>query len=69
MDIESGWHVASAACRLFGYRVPLAEVHIVFADSNFAPVILANGSLVALTRGAVVHGADWRDVKTYKQVV
>ena len=37
----------------------------VFADSNFAPVIRADGSLVALTRGAVVTAKDWRDVSSY----
>jgi hypothetical protein len=40
----------------------------VFADSNFAPVILPNGSLVALTRGSVVTADHWRDVTSYKVV-
>ena len=40
----------------------------VFADSNFAPVIRSDGSLVALSRGAVIHGASWRDVGGYEQV-
>lgn len=40
----------------------------VFADSNFAPVILSNGSIVALTRGAVIHGENWKNVSTYKEV-
>jgi len=36
--------------------------------SNFAPVIKMDGSLVALTRGAIVHAADWRNVSTYVTV-
>ena len=36
-------------------------------DTNFAPVILANGSLVGVTRTAsIVFAADWRDPKTYR---
>lgn len=40
----------------------------VFADSNFAPVISGDGSLVALTRHQVWAAADWRDVGAYKVV-
>ena len=40
----------------------------VFADSNFAPVINADGSLVALARANVYRAADWRDVSTYEIV-
>jgi hypothetical protein len=40
----------------------------VYADSNFAPLINADGSLLALTRGAVYRAADWRDVASYKNV-
>jgi len=40
----------------------------VFADSNFAPVINPNGSLVALERGNVIHASNWKDVSTYKKV-
>eukprot|EP00755_Sulcionema_specki_P006090 Sspe_Gene.34507::Locus_16771_Transcript_1_1_Confidence_1.000_Length_1291::g.34507::m.34507 len=39
-----------------------------FADSNFAPLILPNGSLVALTRNTVYQGKDWKDVSSYKAV-
>eukprot|EP01065_Artemidia_motanka_P032271 TRINITY_DN39295_c0_g1_i1.p1 TRINITY_DN39295_c0_g1~~TRINITY_DN39295_c0_g1_i1.p1 ORF type:complete len:479 (+),score=107.59 TRINITY_DN39295_c0_g1_i1:64-1437(+) len=39
-----------------------------FVDSNFAPVINADGSLVALERAGVVHGSHWKDVSTYKSV-
>jgi hypothetical protein len=49
-------------------RPALVPGTAVFADSNFAPVIAKNGSLVALSRHAVIHGASWRDVSTYKQV-
>lgn len=40
----------------------------VFADSNFAPWINADGTLVALTRHQVWHAADWRNVTTYSVV-
>ena len=36
-------------------------------DTNFAPVILANGSLVGVTRSAsIVFALDWRYPKTYR---
>lgn len=38
----------------------------VFADSNFAPVINEDGTLIALERGNVVRASNWRDVSTYK---
>ena len=38
----------------------------VFADSNFAPVINRNGSLVALSRHSVIRSRDWRDVSQYE---
>jgi len=37
----------------------------VYADSNFAPWINADGSLVALTRHAVWSSRDWRNVSMY----
>ena len=37
----------------------------VFADSNFAPVINADGALVALARNNVYRAADWRNVSSY----
>jgi hypothetical protein len=40
----------------------------VFADSNFAPVINADGSLVALERKSVIAASHWRDVSSYKRV-
>eukprot|EP00040_Diaphanoeca_grandis_P013722 m.69345 g.69345 ORF g.69345 m.69345 type:complete len:396 (-) comp24079_c0_seq2:118-1305(-) len=40
----------------------------VFADSNFAPVINNNGSLVALMRKSVVAATNWKDVSSYKVV-
>ena len=40
----------------------------VFADSNFAPVINHDGSLVALAREKVYAASDWRNVSTYKVV-
>uniref|UniRef100_A0A0G4I0M9 EGF-like domain-containing protein n=1 Tax=Chromera velia CCMP2878 TaxID=1169474 RepID=A0A0G4I0M9_9ALVE len=40
----------------------------VFADSNFAPVIKDDGSLVALSRSGVWTAPDWRDVESYRQV-
>ena len=39
----------------------------VYADSNFAPWINADGSLVALTRGAIYRAASWRNLSTYAQ--
>ena len=36
-------------------------------DTNFAPVILANGSLVGVTRtGSITFAEDWRRPSTYK---
>lgn len=40
----------------------------VFADSNFAPVINPDGSVVALERGNVIHASNWKDASTYKVV-
>ena len=40
----------------------------VFADSNFAPVIGRDGSMVALSRDGVWYAADWRDVSGYRRV-
>jgi hypothetical protein len=40
----------------------------VYADTNFAPWINADGSLVALTRGQVWAAADWRNVSSYRVV-
>ena len=40
----------------------------VYADSNFAPWINADGSLVALTRGQVYRAADWRNISQYRAV-
>ena len=38
-------------------------------DTNFAPVILANGSLIGVTRTAsIVFALDWRDPTTYRCV-
>jgi hypothetical protein len=37
----------------------------VFADSNFAPVIMKDGGLVALSRGNVYRATNWKDVRTY----
>ena len=45
--------------------VPTTDV---FADSNFAPVIRPDGGLIALTRGAVMHASDWKNMSTYKVV-
>ena len=38
----------------------------VFADSNFAPVILQNGSLVGLMRKTSIYAQHWKDVSTYR---
>jgi len=40
----------------------------VYADSNFAPLINADGSLVALTRGAVYRSPEWRNVTQYEVI-
>ena len=40
----------------------------VFADTNFAPWINSDGSLVALTRGQVWAARDWRNMSSYKVV-
>lgn len=40
----------------------------VFADSNFSPVILPNGSVVGLMRQTVVMAAHWRDPSSYRTV-
>eukprot|EP00663_Eupelagonemidae_sp_cell21sb_P005524 gene5524-6919_t len=40
----------------------------VFADSNFAPVINPDGSVVALERANVIHASNWRNVSTYQRV-
>lgn len=40
----------------------------VFADSNFAPVINADGSLVALARRNVYAASDWRNLSSYHVV-
>ena len=40
----------------------------VYADSNFAPWIEADGSLLALTRGQVFRSPDWRNVSQYRVV-
>jgi len=39
-----------------------------FADSNFAPVINKDGSLVALTRSHVYHAPHWKNVSSYHVV-
>ena len=39
-----------------------------FADSNFAPLINGDGSLVALTRRQAWAAPDWRDVAGYRAV-
>jgi hypothetical protein len=38
----------------------------VFADSNFAPVINKNGSVVGLMRGNVIAADHWRDPESYR---
>ena len=40
----------------------------VFADSNFAPVILHNGSVVGLTRSASIFASSWKNVSSYRAV-
>jgi hypothetical protein len=40
----------------------------VYADSNFAPWIDSDGSLVALTRGQVYRSSNWRNVSDYRAV-
>jgi hypothetical protein len=39
-------------------------------DTNFAPVILSNGSLVGVTRtGSITFASDWRQPNTYKCIL
>ena len=40
----------------------------VYADSNFAPWIDSDGSLVALTRGQVYRSSNWRNISDYRAV-
>jgi len=40
----------------------------VFADSNFAPTLNADGSLVALARHNVYKARDWRNMSSYRVV-
>jgi len=47
-------------------RQPFLVGTDVFADSNFAPFILQNGSVVGLMRTISVFAEYWKDVSTYK---
>ena len=46
--------------------VPLTFQSNPYSDSNFAPIIFADGSLLGWTRSSIVRASDWRKVETYK---
>ena len=37
-----------------------------YSDTNFAPIIEPDGSLLGWTRSAIVRATDWRKPETYK---
>lgn len=49
-------------------EIPSANLGIdPMVDTNFAPVILSNGSLVGVTRtGSITFALDWKQPSTYE---
>ena len=52
-------------------EIPSANLGIdPMVDTNFAPVILANNSLLGVTRtGSITFAANWKDPSTYECIV